>query len=211
MENTKAVIFDCDGVMFDSKQANINFYNHILNHFGFPPMNEDEEHYVHMHTGEESVNKIFKGSSLTEKAQEYRLNLDYTPFVGDMIIEPGLKEILALLKPDFGLAVATNRSNTIGQVLEENGLSQFFDIIISSLDVKKPKPDPESITKILNFFDISSSKAVYVGDSMVDYMTAKAANVVLIAYKNQDLEADYHADSMEDLSEIINFWQEVYY
>jgi len=31
--NISAVIFDCDGVMFDSRQANINFYNHILSHF----------------------------------------------------------------------------------------------------------------------------------------------------------------------------------
>jgi len=33
-----------------------------------------------------------------------------------MIMEPGLRELLGALKPRFGLAVATNRSNTIGQV-----------------------------------------------------------------------------------------------
>ena len=38
-----AVIFDCDGVMLDSRQANINFYNHLLDHFSLPPMREESD------------------------------------------------------------------------------------------------------------------------------------------------------------------------
>jgi phosphoglycolate phosphatase len=34
----RVIIFDCDGVMFDSRQANINFYNHLLARFDQPPM-----------------------------------------------------------------------------------------------------------------------------------------------------------------------------
>ena len=77
-------------------------------------------------------------------------------------MEPGLKELLSLLSPLFGLAVATNRSNTIGKVLELNGLAGFFDIVVSALDVKRPKPNPEAIFKILGFFDRSPSQVVYV-------------------------------------------------
>ena len=39
MEHVRVVIFDCDGVMFDSKRANEAYYNHILAHFGKPQMN----------------------------------------------------------------------------------------------------------------------------------------------------------------------------
>ena len=146
------VIFDCDGVMFDSRQANINFYNHLLTHFGLPPMPEVSVSFVHMHTADESVRHIFRGTPYVEQAQAYRMQLDYGPFIKDMIMEPGLKGLLGLLKPRFGLAVATNRSNTIGAVLESNGLKDFFDIVVSSLDVKNPKPDPEPLLKILDFF-----------------------------------------------------------
>ena len=56
MNNTKkisAVIFDCDGVMFDSRQANINFYNHLLARYGLQEMTADQVDYVHMkHSGE---------------------------------------------------------------------------------------------------------------------------------------------------------------
>ena len=141
-KKVSAVIFDCDGVLFDSRQANINFYNHILAHFGLPPMTEDQVSYVHMHTADESIRLIFQGTPYINEAQEYRMRLDYTPFINDMVMEPGLKELLKLLKPEFGIALATNRSNTIGKVLEWNGLDKYFDIVVSSLDVEKHKPHP---------------------------------------------------------------------
>jgi len=91
-----AVIFDCDGVMFDSRQANINFYNHLLERYGLPLMNEDKMAYVHMNTADKSVRYIFEESSFTEEAQAYRMQMDYTPFIKDMVIEPGLNEITSL-------------------------------------------------------------------------------------------------------------------
>ena len=203
MKKERAVIFDCDGVMFDSREANINFYNHFLKHFGLPPMTQDQIEFVHMHTADESIGHIFKGTPYLEQAKEFRTQVDYTPFIDDMVMEPGLKELLRELKPRFGLAVATNRSNTIERVIESKGLDGFFDIIVSSLDVENPKPDPESILKILKFFDIESSKSFYVGDSMVDQQTARAAGVVFISYKNKALEADHYAFSMMEISKIL--------
>jgi HAD superfamily hydrolase (TIGR01509 family) len=195
-----AVIFDCDGVMFDSRQANINYYNHLLAHFNLPLMNEEEVAFVHMHTADQSVRHIFRGTPHIEKAQAYRMEVDYTPFIKGMIMEPGLKELLGTLKPRFGLAVATNRSNTIGKVLEWNGLEQYFDIVVSSLDVRNPKPHPEAIYKILDFFQISPEQSVYVGDSLVDYETSKAAGAPFISYKNRSLDADYHVDRLMDIA-----------
>jgi len=38
----EVVIFDCDGVLFDSREANTVFYNHILSEFQLPPMTEED-------------------------------------------------------------------------------------------------------------------------------------------------------------------------
>ena len=206
MNNRKkisAIIFDCDGVMFDSRQANINFYNHLLERYGLPLMTEDMVAYVHMNTADKSVRHIFDGTPFTEEAQAYRMQMDYTPFINDMVIEPGFKDLLRDLKPRVGLAVATNRSNTIGEVLEQNGLSGFFDIVVSSLDVKNPKPHPESIHKILDFFDLAPDQAVYIGDSLIDLETARAAGVYFIAYGNGGLETLFRAWSMEELEKVL--------
>ena len=203
MRDLAAVIFDCDGVLFDSRQANIKFYNHILAHFGLPLMTEEDESFVHMQTADESVRKIFRSTPFTQEAQQYRKSLDYTPFIHDMVMEPGLNELLKELRSRFGLAVATNRSHTIGEVLRRHGLEKFFDIVVSSLDVRHPKPHPESLFKILDFFGIEPFRSVYVGDSKVDYETAKAAEISFISFRNDRLDALFHANCMEDIWRII--------
>jgi HAD superfamily hydrolase (TIGR01549 family) len=183
-----AVAFDCDGVMFDSREANINFYNHLLTHFGLPPMEEDVVDFVHMHTADESIRHIFQGTPHVDEALAYRREMDYAPFIRDMV---------------FGLAVATNRSNTIGDVLETHGLKGFFDIVVSSLDVENPKPHPEPLLKILDFFQLSPDQTFYVGDSAVDFETSRGAGVVFIAYKNRELEADFHVDSLMGIRDVV--------
>jgi phosphoglycolate phosphatase len=203
MKKGRVVIFDCDGVMFDSRKANINFYNHILGHFRLPPMTQDKIEFVHMNTADESIRHIFQNSPYLQQALEYRNQLDYSPFINDMTIEPGLKGLLKELKPEFGLAVATNRSNTIGRVIEYNGLEGIFDIVVSSLDVKNPKPYPDQLIKILEFFNITPSQAFYVGDSQIDYLAARSAGVVFIAYKNRNLDADHHVDLMMEISKLL--------
>jgi phosphoglycolate phosphatase len=201
-KKTMAVIFDCDGVMFDSREANRNFYNHILTRFGLPAMGEEDVAYVHMHTADESIRHIFRGSPDAEKALAYRWTVDYSPFIRNMVMEPGLKEVLACLGVSTGLAVATNRSNTIQWVIERHGLSGVFEMVVSSLDVARPKPHPDSLLKILEHFEIEPENALYVGDSAVDAETAYAAGVPFIAYKDRDLPADYHAADLWEVAEV---------
>ncbi|MCF8129839.1 MAG: HAD family hydrolase [Deltaproteobacteria bacterium] len=199
----RVIIFDCDGVMFDSRRANINFYNHLLARFDLPPMDPEEIHYVHMATGRDSTKHIFRKTPHFEEADAYRQQMDYTPFIKDMIIAPGLKGLLLKLQSEFLLAVATNRSNTIDEVLESNGLTGFFDMVVSSLDVTNPKPHPESIFKILSFFEISPTEAIYIGDSSVDYETARASDVCFVAYGNEQLDAPFKVSTMMELAEVI--------
>lgn len=203
MKRISAIIFDCDGVMFDSRQANANYYNHVLAKFGLPPMAGNQVEFVHSHTADESIRHIFSGTPFVEKALDYRTNLDYSPFIKDMIMETGLKELLKMLKPQYGLAVATNRSNTIGKVLESNSLTGFFDIVVSSLDVQKPKPHPESIYKILDFFKISPEQCLYVGDSPVDWQTARSAGVHFVAYGNDELETPLKIKGLMEIEELL--------
>jgi HAD superfamily hydrolase (TIGR01509 family) len=120
-----------------------------------------------------------------------------------MVPEPGLREILACLGVETGLAVATNRSDTISMVLERHGLDGFFDMVVSSLDVKRPKPHPEGLLKILSHFDIEASQALYVGDSSVDADTSSAAGVPFVAYKDEGLPGEYHVDDLREVARIV--------
>ncbi|MCF8061419.1 MAG: HAD family hydrolase [Deltaproteobacteria bacterium] len=197
-----AVIFDCDGVMFDSRQANRNFYNHILARFGHSPMAEEDVAYVHMHTADESIRHVFRDSPHLEEALRYRWEVDYAPFILDMVMEPWLREVLSCLGLSTGLAVATNRSNTIEWVLERHGLTGIFDVVVSSLDVARPKPHPDPLIKVLDHYGIDAGNALYVGDSPVDAETAASAGVPFVAYKDERLEADHHARDLWEVARI---------
>jgi len=203
MYPVKVVMFDCDGVMFDSKEANDAYYNHILAHFGKPKMNSEQSEYVYTHTADQSVAYIFKGDLRLEEALAYRYQVSYVPFIPMMQMEPYLKGFLEYLRPAFKTAISTNRSNTMHGVLVEHGLEGYFDLVVSSLDVACPKPDPESLIRILEHFGVSSREAIYIGDSEIDEKAARAAGIPLVAYKNQALSAAYHVVHFKEIEEML--------
>ncbi|MEW6184468.1 MAG: HAD family hydrolase [Thermodesulfobacteriota bacterium] len=197
----EVVIFDCDGVLFDSRRANEAFYNHLLNYFGKPPMAKIDLDYVHMHTAGESITYLFGDNHLRDAVLSYTKDLDYTPFMVLMEMEPGLRELLRTIRPKIKTAVSTNRSTTIRQVLTTFGLDDCFDLVVSSLDVTRPKPDPESVHKIIDFFEVDPLKTLFIGDSEVDAQTARNAGVPFMAYKNPSLEADFYINAFSQLEE----------
>ena len=85
--------------------------------------------------------------------------------------------------------------------LSLHGLAQYFDLVVSALDVALSKPDPESLNKIIAHFQLRPEEAVYIGDSVVDAEAARRAGIPLIAYKNPELDADLHVKSFRVLQD----------
>jgi beta-phosphoglucomutase-like phosphatase (HAD superfamily) len=203
MTALKLVIFDCDGVMFDSRDANRIYYNHLLEKFGYPLMDREQEDYVHSHNVLDSVSFIFrKYPHEIEKVHAYRQSVNYAPFLKYMRIEPDLKEFLRFLKPKFYTAISTNRSTTMGAVMEMHNLTPLFDLVVTSLDVKQPKPHAEALLKILHHFQLAADQAVYIGDSMVDREHTAEVGMRLISFKNPALPAEYHVNSFLDIQNL---------
>nr|HID59126.1 HAD family hydrolase [Desulfobacterales bacterium] len=203
MRQIKVIIFDCDGVMFDSKKANEAYYNAIRAHFGKPPLTKEECDYVHMQTAEESISYLFRHDLCREAALLYRRQIDYTPFIGYMKVEPYLERLLEYIHPAYKTAISTNRSDTMAKVLVYYGLEKYFDFVVTCLDVERPKPHPESLLKILDYFNIGPDEAIYIGDSQIDEMAASAAGVPLIAYKNPSLKAAFHVSHFKEVEDLL--------
>jgi HAD superfamily hydrolase (TIGR01549 family) len=200
MAALKLVVFDCDGVMFDSKDANRKYYNHLLEKFDCPEMDSQEEDYVHSHNVLDSVSYIFrKHPTVIDTIHAYRQSLDYSPYLKYMLIEPDLKDFLRFLKPRFHTAISTNRSTTMDAVMKMHKLDSYFELVVTSLDVQQPKPHVEALLKILNHFQLSADQAVYIGDSIVDLEHTAGVNMRLISFKNPNLPADYHVNSFLDI------------
>lgn len=188
----RGFIFDCDGVLVDSMAANVAYYNLFREHFGLPPMSRDEELFVHSASNLESLKHILP-VDLHAEAEQFGRTLDYRRVLPQLQPEPGLRELLVLLRAEgFRLAVNTNRTNTMPMLLEHFGLDDIFHPVIQASCVSRPKPSPEGVHAILSDWGMLPEETVFIGDSHVDEQTAKAAGVRFWAYRNDRLQAELH-------------------
>jgi phosphoglycolate phosphatase-like HAD superfamily hydrolase len=202
MAPIKVVAFDCDGVLFDTESANRAYYNAILARLAFPEITDEQFFYVQMHTVEEALIFLFGAENLAA-AHDHRRQVSYSPFIAHMKKAPFLDDLLDSLNGRMHTAIATNRSNTMNRVLEEHGLSGRFEMVVTALDVMRPKPAPEQLLKILDYFDARPDEMIYVGDSLLDEMAARSAEVPFIAFNNSSLSADYHVTGMREVAAIL--------
>jgi HAD superfamily hydrolase (TIGR01509 family) len=195
----RVVAFDCDGVMFDSREANRAYYNQVLAHFHLPAMTREQLAYAHMHTVDESLAHLIEDPAIRDAAHVYRRQIGYQPFLKFMQMEPGLVPLLNRLRPHFKTAVATNRTDTMARVLKDNHIDHLFDLVVCALDVRFPKPHPEALNKVTAHFAVEPGQVLYVGDSQVDETAAKAAGISFVAYRNPALTADYHVRQLAEI------------
>ncbi len=201
------VIYDCDGVLFDSFEANTKLYNDLSAWVGRGPLSEEEMQYVHIHTVLEAIQFIFgKETDLEKKALETlrERQIDLRNYVEYLKMEPHLVQTLEKLKENGILrAINTNRTTSMKHVMERFGLVPYFEMVVTALDVKNPKPHPESIEKIIDAFRLKKDEAVFVGDSVVDKQTAESSGVKFIAYKNKGIANDLFIEDHLDLLNLI--------
>jgi phosphoglycolate phosphatase len=185
----RCVIYDCDGVLFDSLEANGRLYNDLCTQLGRPPLNEQELKYVHSHTVFESIRCLAgEDAGLEKKGLELLKQIDLREYIQYLKMEPNLLAALQTLKERGKLrAVNTNRTTSMKFIMERFNLWPHFDMVVTALDVKNPKPHPESIEKIVSTLNLNKDHVVFVGDSEVDKKTAESAGVPFIAYKNQEI------------------------
>jgi HAD superfamily hydrolase (TIGR01549 family) len=204
MKPISLIAFDCDGVLFDTAKMNKLYYNVILNHLGMPDMTPRQFGFIHMHTVKESLIFLFGKNERLKKAEAFRKTMSYDPFLKEMEMEPHLIPLLKKLRPKFKTAIATNRTDTMDRVLTEFKIKKYFDMVVCAGDVPRPKPHPDPLLKIIDYFQIEPYQALYVGDSKLDQDAAKAARMPFVAYGDRSLSAEYHIDNLKEIEVILH-------
>lgn len=198
------VIFDCDGVLFDSAAANIAYYDAVLARLGRPPLDAEWGRRAHFMSSHQLWQAMFGADA--EVAAEVRraaVEVDYDPFYRQMVPAPELEDVLEALQARYRLAMASNRGATLPGVMREFRLDRFIELAVGVNDVVNPKPHPEMIDKCLQHFAVPPQQAVYVGDSETDHRAALAAGVHFVAIGTAT-PAERHVRALRDLPAVLS-------
>jgi phosphoglycolate phosphatase len=172
------VIFDADGVLFESVESNIAYYNAIFAEIGEPPLSPNEEHAC-IFLAAMSVFELRAREDTAKLARmrEVARTMDFTPFFKLLRPPLELRPFLLDLKRRYRVALATNRSATTHGLIEHLGLGGVFDAVASAHDKVRPKPAPDIVRLCLERAGVTPERAVYVGDSQIDVEAASGAGV----------------------------------
>ena len=209
----KALLFDLDGTLIDSKRDLVQSVNATLRQMGRAELPED---LVAGYVGSGAPILISRalGGATSEEEQQRALRFflaHYDAHKLDFTKEyPGVRETLEKLR-GLPMAVLTNKPVNISErILEGLGLAGFFRAIYGGNSFATKKPDPLGANKILSELEIPPAQAAMVGDSEVDVQTARNAGmisaIVNFGFGAHDREmhpADIYLDRMEELVPLI--------
>jgi phosphoglycolate phosphatase len=172
------VMFDADGVLFDSTESNTAYYNAIFALMDEPRMSPAEEQAGVFMSAPQVFELRARGDrSKFDRMREIARTMDATPFFNLMRPPVELRPFLSAMKLRYRLALATNRSATIPALIDYLGLDGIFDAVASARDPVRPKPAPDIVELCLKRAGVAPASAVYVGDSETDRMAAEAAGI----------------------------------
>jgi len=200
----RLVIFDCDGVMFSSENANIAFYNEVLRLAEEPALTDTAELACHALSSAQLFEKYYGHKpALLAKIRAVAGSIDYGPFFPLMEPRPELRDVLAELGSRYHVAMATNRGKTVHEVLDRFDLRAFFDYAIGVLDVEHPKPSPDMLLKCAEYFSVPPSESVYVGDQHTDEAAAQAAGMPFVGIGAVSSQSQRSIETLLELPALI--------
>ena len=175
----KAVIFDVDGVLIDTREALYKFYRDLFLEFGLGRLKKAEIMKYHGLTGLEWMKALLpKGKRNDQKLIDKMRGWFSKHYVSDYVFKygkiiPGVKETLRKLRVKKAV-VTNNDKDTMKKIMKRFGFK--FDIVVTEEDVL-PKPSPAPLLLACKKLGIEKSRVIYIGDTRIDVKTGRAAGI----------------------------------
>ena len=101
---------------------------------------------------------------------------------------PGAHEtLLYLRRGGFKIGIATRSGGEYAErSLNIAALTEYVDVLLARDEVEHPKPDPRHLLQVITALSVSPQNVVYVGDTTTDYVAAKKANIAFIGFPRND-------------------------
>lgn len=210
----RALLFDLDGTLIDSKKDLILSVNAMLREMGRAELPEPR---IASYIGAGAPQLISRalgeaaGEEDRQRGLEFFLGYYEEHKMDHTRAYPSVAEALEELRP-FPMAILTNKPHKISRrILEAMGLAQYFRAIVGGNSFETKKPDPLGARAILQEFAAAPDEALLVGDSEVDVLTARNAGMLAVAvnygfgvHDREAHPADVYLDRLGDLPGMLN-------
>ncbi len=172
------ILFDVDGTLIDTIPLISESYRHVVE-LHDPSRHLSPADYKNL-TGpplEDNMRMLFPKASEEEIQQYVNEFREFNQSHHDEMVHgmDGVVEMLSYLKQqgyDIG-AVSNKVEKMVRHGLEFCGIDSYFDVVICSEQLKKPKPDPYGLLLACKELNRSSDDLIYVGDNASDIRAAK--------------------------------------
>jgi pyrophosphatase PpaX len=179
----RTVLFDLDGTLIDSAALILASCHHTMEAHGLPAMSDDEW-LRHMGTPLTSHFAAWKDDRGTMEAMIATYRAFNSAHHDGMIREfPGVVDVVrALRAAGLGVGVVTSKLTwTAARGLRLFGLEDAMDVVVCADMVTNPKPHPEPVETAVRMLGADPRTTVYVGDSIHDMLSGRAAGVLTAA------------------------------
>ncbi len=178
MTRLTTVLFDLDGTLIDSIRLILDSYHHTLSAHGIPARSDDDWLRGIGTPLRVQFAEWAQSPGIDAMIATYR---DYNLAHHDarVLPYPGIVDMVREVRQAgfrTGLVTSKNRTGAL-RGLRLCGLDEAMDVLVGADDVEHPKPHPEPVLKALSELDQPPDAAMYVGDSIHDMESGRAAGV----------------------------------
>ena len=176
------ILFDLDGTIIDTSELTACSFQHAFRSLNDKSISRKKILKNQGVKFETVVKKLFPNNNAGE-VEKLVVDYEFKNYKKHLKLFKGIKSVLDELKKlDFKLGLVTSRGpKTSSLYLSNTDLNKYFEVIINSEDTKKGKPHPDPILLALKKMNIEKNKAIIIGDSPADIISARKAGIKSVA------------------------------
>lgn len=211
----KAILFDMDGLMFDTESLSTNAFIEMAKKQGYT-MTKEETHLV-LGFKKEAIYDFYEDYFSDKNVDGRKLVDDHYKKIEEVLFSTGpnkmpyLEELLIFLKDNnYKIAVASSSDlEHINNNLRKNNLEHYIDVISSGEEVENGKPAPDIFLLAAERLNVSPSNCLVLEDSKFGIQAAYTANMKSIMIPDSiqpDEDTKLKAtEVLNNLGEVITF------